>query len=176
MPRHTAHLGARERAAINRERALSLRIKGLPLRAIGQALGVSHTMARKYIDHSMAELRRQELKSAEDARRLDLLRIDRALCGVMPRAEAGDPKAVLALCRLLERRSKLLGLDAPTTAPAVNVAVLNTTAPAALTDQQRAERMEQLLGRARARQAALLPYHPPAQGHVADGAGGTSDD
>lgn len=52
-------------------------------------------------------------ESSEEARTLDLERLDVLLSAVMPKAMAGNLAAVLAALRVLERRAKLLGLDAP---------------------------------------------------------------
>lgn len=47
-----------------------------------------------------------------DAALLDLERLDLVLTGMMPAAEAGDPRAASVVLRILERRAKALGTDA----------------------------------------------------------------
>jgi hypothetical protein len=66
-----------------------------------------------YVREAMAQLAKVDAKKAEDARRLDLLRVDAAVTGLMPKVKRGDPKAAVGLVKLLERRARLLGLDAP---------------------------------------------------------------
>ena len=176
MPRHTENPGARERGCVKREKALALRVQGTPFTAIGKAIGVSGPMAHRYVQQALAKLAEKEQANAALARQIDLERIDKALGGVMPKAEAGDPKAVMALGRLLELRAKLLGTFAParvehSSDPDHPVLVQH------LSDQDRADRLRELIAVTRSRQApALLTYQPTSNGHVADGAGGVSQD
>jgi hypothetical protein len=179
MPLRIAHIGARERAALRRQEALDLRVQGKSYRKIGEALGVSGKTAFGDIQRSLADLARLERGKAEDARRLDLLRIDKGIAGLSAAYEAGDPKAVTAMVKLLERRAKLLGLDAPQRtlhggdpeAPPVAVQVET------MTEEQRLDRLHQLieLAQSRARQQHALPYHPPDGRHEHDGAGARAD-
>ena len=182
MQLHIANPGAKERAASNREKALALRISGKPFAAIGKELGVSGPQAFRYVKRSLAELAAREQGLAEQQRQLDLARLDKALTGVMPKAEAGDSKAVLALCRLLERRSKLLGLDAP-------VRHLHGGDPESgpimveqLSETERVLRLRQLIDTAMMRQTNLpspsvpLLEYTPTNGHFADGSGGVDPD
>jgi hypothetical protein len=163
MPRHERNAGATERAATRRVPALELRIQGKPFRAIGRELGVSHVRAVQYIQQSRAALAAKEQAHAQEQRQLDLACIDKALTGIMPRAEAGNDAAVQSLCRLLERRPRLLGLDALTKA----VVSGDLEAPVQVqvnqfSETERAARVELILARARERQDAvpLLTYHP----------------
>jgi hypothetical protein len=111
---------------------MEMRVRGLSFKTIGRELGISDVAAYKHVKRSLEELAEREKHHAEEHRRLDLLRIDKALSGIIPKAESGDPKAVTAMCRLLERRARLLGLDAPTRHagdPLVNVNVNAGEAP-----------------------------------------------
>ena len=172
----------RARCGPPREGGWSYESRASPSREIGRQLGVSGKTAYKDISRSLADLAAKEQDHAREARQLDLARIDKALSGVMPKVEDGDPKAVLALCRLLERRAKLLGLDAPArvlhggdpeTGP-IQIENLNET--------ERVSRLRQLIDTARMRQGdlplpsvPLLEYTRP-NGHIADGAGGVDPD
>jgi hypothetical protein len=118
MPRHEQNAGQKEAAAVRRVKALDLRIGGLPYRAIAAALGVSVHAAHGDVKRALSELAKLEASKAEDVRRLELERIDAAVAGLWPlisRQEGApaDPKAVNALVNLMDRRAKLLGLDAP---------------------------------------------------------------
>lgn len=53
----------------------------------------------------------QEL--ADEVRQLELQRLDMLLNKLMPGINEGDPSSVSVAIRLMERRSKMLGLDAP---------------------------------------------------------------
>lgn len=93
--------------------ALDLRKSGLTYRAIAAKLGVNHQTAYNDV---MAELKRlAELRadSAEELRQLELEKLDKYESSLTHWAEAGSVEAVKALLKVQERRSKLLGLDAP---------------------------------------------------------------
>ena len=55
---------------------------------------------------------------AERLRDLEVARLDRLTRALEVGITDGDPRAVVAAVRLMERRAKLLGLDAPTTVTA----------------------------------------------------------
>ena len=50
---------------------------------------------------------------SEELRQLELERLDLLTRGLEPMASVGNPGAVNAYLRVMERRAKLLGLDAP---------------------------------------------------------------
>ena len=52
-------------------------------------------------------------EAAEEVRLLELERLDLALNKIMPKVLKGDDKAIQSLLRIMERRSKYLGLDKP---------------------------------------------------------------
>lgn len=52
-------------------------------------------------------------ENVTELRRLEGARLDRLQAAVWPKALSGDPAAVRAVVRLMERRARLLGLDAP---------------------------------------------------------------
>ena len=176
MPLKVTNPGGRERAAVRREKALALRIAGQSYRQIGRELGVSGCQAHHDISRSLAELAAREQHQAEQARQLDLERINKGIQGLTPAYEGGDPKAVMAMCRLLELRGKLLGTFAPSRVvhggdPANPVIVAD------MSQDQRADRLRELIAVVRTRQTpALLTYQPTTNGHVADGAGGVPID
>jgi hypothetical protein len=62
----------------------------------------------------MARARETVAEKAEQIRELELKRLDRFQRSLQPAANKGDAKAVLAILKVMERRAKLLGLDAPT--------------------------------------------------------------
>ena len=59
----------------------------------------------------------READAVEQHRTLELARLDALQVGLWGRAEAGDIKAVNAVLRIIEQRSRLLGLDRPETTP-----------------------------------------------------------
>ena len=50
---------------------------------------------------------------AERLRDLEARRLDQLTVALTPGIRAGDPRAVIAAVRVMERRAKLFGLDAP---------------------------------------------------------------
>lgn len=107
--------GHDERIAARRTQALELRKQGKSYRAIATACGVDVATAWDDIQAEMGELRKLAGAAAEEARELELQRLDRwqeKLEGAG--LKSGDHRAVMAAVRISERRAKLLGLDAPT--------------------------------------------------------------
>lgn len=114
-PPKTSHTSSSKAAGASRRKtALQLHIEGHTFLVIGERLGVSrqraHQLVREELDAASAE--RKEL--AGDALSVDLERIEFVLRSLAPKVERGDDKASQAYIRALDRRHKLLGLDAPT--------------------------------------------------------------
>ena len=59
----------------------------------------------------------REANAVDQARTLELTRLDALQVGLWAKAVSGDVKAVNAVLRIIEQRSRLLGLDKPETAP-----------------------------------------------------------
>jgi hypothetical protein len=97
------------------EQILRLRIAGLPLRAIGERVGLSHQGVADRITAAISEL---VTPAAEEYRALEALRLDdlvRVAYGVLASADTGDLKlkAIDRLTKLSESRRKLWALDMP---------------------------------------------------------------
>lgn len=99
----------RQSLAVRRERAMELRIGGASYRAIGQALGVSHTTAENYIHAMLTET----AEATDTLRRMEVRRLDRLWMAHWPAATKGDYKALEAVLTIMRLRWKLLGLEAP---------------------------------------------------------------
>ena len=105
---------------IDKERkALELRRAGMPYDEIATALGYAKGSGAW---HAVQRAMKRTLREggADEVRDQELDRLDRLQRAVWPRAIQGDLPAVGAVLRIMERRSKMLGLDAPITA---NIAV-----------------------------------------------------
>jgi hypothetical protein len=96
-----------------RIRALDLRREGYTYRQIGDSLGVSHVTSYKDVQKAMGELAKVETERAEAIRRIELQRLDGMWRGLWDGATSGDPASIRAALGVMERRAKLLGLDAP---------------------------------------------------------------
>lgn len=96
-------------------RALELRQEGKTFARIAAELDVSPATVHNWVSEAIAELRGELHEAAERHRDMDLLRLDRLLATVLPLANAGtDPRWVEKALQILDRRARLLGLDAPT--------------------------------------------------------------
>lgn len=104
--------GSRERAALRCVQSFDLRRAGWSYRAIGEKLGISAAQAFRYVARGLDELATKASESAGELRKLELHRLDRLQSGLWSTAAGGDPKSAAVVIKLMERRSKLLGLDA----------------------------------------------------------------
>ena len=93
--------------------ALDLRKAGLSYRQIGEELNVSYQTAWQDVRAAMKALAQVENGRADEVRRIELQRLDELWRGLWADATGGDPAAIRAALGLMERRAKLLGLDAP---------------------------------------------------------------
>lgn len=117
MPRESKTSKRRLEAIGKQNRALELRIAGASLPEIAREVGYAGAPgAFKAIDTAIA---RQQHQAAETVRKLELSRLDRMLLSLWPTII--DPKVppaervrvVDAIIRIMDRRAKYLGLDAP---------------------------------------------------------------
>lgn len=94
--------------------ALELRKRGFSYDRIGEALGISRAGAYECVRRALEALRVDSQEKAEEVRELELSRLDRMLEIAQAAADAGELSAIDRVLRIQERRSKYLGLDAPT--------------------------------------------------------------
>jgi len=98
---------------IERERkVLELRIRGLPWEAIATQVGYASAGAA-YNAYSRALIRTLR-EPADEIRTQELERLDRMMMRFLDNAIRGDVPSAQIVLRIMERRSKLLGLDTPT--------------------------------------------------------------
>jgi hypothetical protein len=105
--------GTRQLAAGERQAAaLHLRKQGIGYEEIAARLGYgSRSGAHKAV---MAGLRNTLQEPADEVRTLELARLDAIVEAAWPWIESGSATHMAAAIRAMERRAKLLGLDAPT--------------------------------------------------------------
>ncbi len=96
-----------------RRRALALRMAGTPYPDIAAELGIREDTAIGYVREQVERLRGEEVRRVDVARELELARLDAMQARVWPRAVEGDTRAALTVLKIMDRRAKLLGLDAP---------------------------------------------------------------
>lgn len=112
-PARRGRAGEVERIAERRRMALEMRKKGNAFREIARQLGVDVHTAHADVGAELAALREMTVTEATELRALKLERLDGMTSGLWPEIEAGSPPAVSAAVPVSERRSRLLGLDAP---------------------------------------------------------------
>jgi hypothetical protein len=125
---------ARARRLERQAKALELRRMGKGYSEISAALGLSRSHAHRLVQAGLAEAKEQVFASAADLRAEELSRLDAMLSGLWPLARKGALGAVDRVLKVMERRAKLLGLDAPLrlahggdpSAPPINTRTLQT--------------------------------------------------
>jgi hypothetical protein len=91
--------------------AVTLRVEGCTYAEIGDQLGISDRMASRIVNRAMNRVLREPVGQLVD---LESARLDALWQAIMPRALAGSARHAEVCVRIAERRSRLLGLDAPT--------------------------------------------------------------
>lgn len=94
--------------------ALSLRIEGMSYAAIAAQMGIAVSNAYNLVSDALAKLEAETAEKAAEIRRIEVDRLDAMLKALWPAVKQGEPRAIEVSLKTMERRSKLLGLDAPT--------------------------------------------------------------
>ena len=116
--------------------ALDLRRKGYTHARIAEQLGISQSYVTELLQEAMG---RQVDEAADEARRLDLERLDDMLSGVYEAAKDGDIEAINAVMSIMSRRAKMLGYEAPAKTDNTNVNVNASVNAAAAGDVVRSK-------------------------------------
>lgn len=118
--RATPKREARSIAALERRRtALELRKRGFAYSEIADHLGVTRQAVHQMVKKGIAEILDETRESAEEVRTLELERLDRMFMRLYKEAMPSHPdaivnhKAIETMLKIMDRRSKLMGLDAP---------------------------------------------------------------
>lgn len=110
----TNKTSAAKAVALDRQvKALELRRMGKGYAEIAAALGIGLASAHRYVKSGLAEAKAQIEGSAAELKAEELSRLDAMLAAIWPDARKGGGAAIDRVLRIMERRSKLLGLDAP---------------------------------------------------------------
>ncbi len=102
-------LNARER----RDKALEARKAGYTYQAIGDLLGITKGAAHKTIMVALTEIDEKIAESADAVRTIELERLDKLYSVMYVQALKGNQGAVDRCLRIMDRRAKYRGLDAP---------------------------------------------------------------
>lgn len=104
---------AKARKLERQRQALELRRMAFGYAEIGERLSISTTQAFRLVKEAMSEAKAQVQADAGDMKAEELSRLDGMLRGLWPDARKGQHGAVDRVLKIMERRAKLLGLDAP---------------------------------------------------------------
>jgi hypothetical protein len=92
---------------------MELRRAGWTLGEIGADLGISHVSVHKIIGAALEALREETLEVTEQWRATELARLEAIHRAHWANALAADKDSSEIVLKCMERRAKLLGLDAP---------------------------------------------------------------
>lgn len=96
--------------AERRKRALDLRIAGATLAEIAEAHGVSISTTHEDIRRCLSDIPKA---SADELRKQEIARLDKLQNACWQDAIHGDLSAIDRALKVIDRRAKMLGLDAP---------------------------------------------------------------
>ncbi len=99
--------------AEKKQKCLELRKCGGSFRFIAEQQNISLGQVHKYVSDALSEISQLTANDAEQLRELELQRLDTATLAIAKLVRQGHLGAVDRWLRISERRSKLLGLDAP---------------------------------------------------------------
>lgn len=92
-----------------RVRACEMRRQGMSYEQIARAMGITQPAAWRLVKRA---LDRMQVESADAVIKIESTRIDHAIQRIQQGIDDGDPAAIGALVKLMDRRAKMLGLDA----------------------------------------------------------------
>ena len=95
-------------------KALELRRKGWSYPKIADELGVALSTAYRYVNNELERLANERHIEGEKVLDIELARLDRLTEAIMERCEDGSLDHIDTMMKLMDRRAKLLGLNAPT--------------------------------------------------------------
>jgi hypothetical protein len=113
MPERPKLSAQRIKALADQRKALELRRMAWGYQAIADHLGIGLATAHRHVMDALKEARAQISTEADTLKSEDLSRLDAMLSGLWPRASKGEAVAVDRVLKIMERRAKLLGLEAP---------------------------------------------------------------
>lgn len=103
-----------------KKQALSLRASGATYRQIAETLDISVGVAHNYVQNALKDVQQEIDKEADMLRALEVERLDQMLLALAPMLRANQREgrtanlgAIDRALKIMERRAKLLGLDAP---------------------------------------------------------------
>jgi len=127
-----------------RQAALSLRRGGATFAGIATTLNIPKSTAHKAVSTAIATLREENRELALELMTLEANRLDAMQMGIWPDAVSGDIPSIHAVLKIMERRAKLLGLDAPTKVAPTNPQGDRPYQPGDMSAEERRARIAEL--------------------------------
>jgi hypothetical protein len=103
-------------AAERRVQAVKLRQSGASYQQIGATLGITDSAAHKLVKQALADRATQTADGVDALRQLEDMKLDAMELAITKLVSAGNLGAIDRQLRIMDRRAKLHGLDAPTKA------------------------------------------------------------
>jgi hypothetical protein len=126
-------------AEARRRQAVELRLRGFSYEAIAAQLGYkSKSSAHEAVASALQSVVKEP---AEKLRLLEAQRLDELWQALWPAARQGDMAAVAGCLKIMERRAKLLALDAPVSVEVSGPETVEVLWPHQLPPEQRAARL-----------------------------------
>lgn len=98
---------------LRRKKVAANLVGGLNYRQMSEALEVSIGTIAADVKIILKRWEKEQVSEIDKIRQLELQRLDRALNAIWDRVLEGKTHAVAAMLKVMERRAKILGLDAP---------------------------------------------------------------
>jgi predicted DNA-binding protein (UPF0251 family) len=103
----------KEQAQLNIDTAMELRLAGMSYRQIGDKMGVSQQSAFRYVKTAIKSIQKDYAEKAHELVTIDLAKLKQIELAMYGKVMKGDLNAIDKLLKVMERRARLLGLDAP---------------------------------------------------------------
>lgn len=100
-------------AAEHRAKAVEFRKMGMSYEAIGKQLGISAPAVHKAVLNAMRGVKVKQDKDAEIIKVMEYENLDRLQLAAWPGAMKGNHLLIDKVLKIMERRAKMMGLDAP---------------------------------------------------------------
>lgn len=126
---HSKTSKARIKAAERRIKALELRKQGYTYREIGEKIGCGESRAHQIITKELCKINDTLDELRPEVVRLELERLDKMMPAFSIKAERGDAQAGAMVIKIMDRRSKFQGNDAPTRIEQTGDAVFTVKLP-----------------------------------------------
>lgn len=130
---------------------LKMRLDAIPYRKIAERFNISISTAKNYVQRELGRIEADEFMNVDTARRIHIERIELLIHALWPDATKNkNLGAVAQITKLLDRQSKLLGLDAPAKID-ISSRLMEMAKDEGLTEEEAMKEVEAILQQTKAR-------------------------